>query len=310
MKNFDPDFSSSTFDEPTKAPSLHLNIFGPLSATLGTSKEKLELAQSGRELLGCLALHAYGTPLRRERLAEMLWPGIDPDLSRRRLRTGLWRLRKAMGSTHQNIITQNSEHIWLAFDTTARPAAHEVFRCRVETHCQTPPVEMRLEAFDDLTTLLNTYSGPLMDGIDASWVQPDREQFADLYLRGLDCQLKWYRSNGQAEDSICTAKQMLKLDPYREDVHAMLIGLYAAAGQPRRAIAQYHDCDGVLQDDLGIEATQARNALHDALLKRQALQSPTHKTPTELEHVLVGLQHSVRALSAQVDALRAALTDR
>lgn len=318
MKSVDPGQLSGTI-APLRHHTVVIDIFGPLNVRKCGCDTRLTATHGTQELLGFLALHAHSLPVSRDKLCDTLWPEAAPDKARRRLRTALWRCRKTLGGLGAGLIGQNADQLWLNLADPQRALPHLAFQAEIAQITQAPDTRPDTERDCQMARLsdcLARYTAPLLDGLDADWIAPERARFADLFLRGLNSQLAWYRAEGRANASIDTAKTLLAHDPYREDVHAMLIGLYAATGQPRKALAQYRDCDGMMRDDLGLQAHQAQTALHDALLARAAPTAqpcaksaprPAAPPQNDLASVLTGLQDSIRALSEQVDALRESL---
>ena len=77
-----------------KAP-LYLTLIGGFALWRG--REELRVAASGQRLIALLAIK--GRPVRRLRVAGMLWPDYSTDRSLADLRTALWR------------VNQSSEHV-------------------------------------------------------------------------------------------------------------------------------------------------------------------------------------------------------
>lgn len=312
---------SSRDDSEPAVRGLSIDLFGDVSVVDLDAGHEFKLPHASQELIGCLAMHAAAQPIRRERLAELLWPDCTADASRCRLRTALWRLRSGLGEGLNQTIRQDNERVWLSADIVARPR-HIEFAQELEAVCAVPIDEMTRSEFDRLTSLLRLYVGPIMDGFESEWIMPEREHHHEIYMRGLDRELTWYRAHGNHDATVAAARSLLKLDPYREDIHAMLIGLYAALGQQKRAVKQYHDCDIALREDLGIVPNKAREALSLAISGHDLEDMPAFPCQTrtkarppagkgkDVAAVLAGIENNIRDLSAQIAALRDALSNR
>lgn len=284
---------------------LNVDVFGGIAAVDSRNAGSLALSRAGQELLGCLVLVAADRPLRREALAEMLWPDCDLDASRQRLRSALWRLRRSLGTGLRAAVCHDGDRVWCDRNHLA-PLPHARFAETIETCCAGPVEAMTAEDFRHLDAALELYAAPVMDGFDSTWILPHRERFAELYCRGLERQITWYRTHGNPEATIRAGRTLLREDPYREDVHAMLIGLYAAAGQPRRALRQFHDCRAAIEEDLGVAPTNARAALQKALVAPAQPAAPAG-AGVRIDEILEGLQQTIQTLNRQIGVLRTAL---
>lgn len=284
------------------APLFRATLFGDVTISRVSDGHSCAVPRASRQVLGCLALYATARPIRRETLIEMLWPDANPETALGRLRTTLWRLKHGLGQAGDGLVCPDTTTIQLD------PALgcvwdHGRFAAGVSRHLATPMAQMTAADFADLDAVLSLYTAPLMAGYDAAWIMPERERFADLYARGLERQIAWFRSCKDQNGMIERARRLLDHDPYREDLHALLITAYAAAGQPRRALHQMRACEDAIQADLGLVPQQARTAL------RRAMQTepPQPEPAPDLAKALARLETSIRQLDRRIAHLSAAL---
>lgn len=290
---------------------LSIDLFGHVTLR-DSARRSISAPKAVRELAGCLALHALARPLRREVLAEMLWPGSGAEASRQRLRTVLWRLRGALGETLAGHVRHDGDAVWL--DGVQPPDSdHARFESGISAACATPLDALTEEDAAALERTLALYAAPLMEGHDGAWIVPHRERFAALYCRGLERQIAWHGARGEADALATAARRLLEVDPYREDIHALLIGHYAGSGQPGRALRQFDACRAAVEQDLGLPAPLARDALGAAQAAAQRAASarslaegpatPTVTAAAELARMLAGLDASIARLNRQIGAL-------
>ncbi|MGB8818832.1 MAG: BTAD domain-containing putative transcriptional regulator [Rhizobiaceae bacterium] len=279
---------------------LTIEVFGDLTVAAGPAGRPLTIPPSARALMGCLALHAVQRPLRREALAEMLWAEAPAEASRARLRTGLWRLRQILG-LHAPALCQDADRVWLD-RTRVVVSAHVRFAQGIEQICALPVEAMTAAQFQELDGLIGLYCGPLLEGQDDDWVKPERARYAELYSRALERQIAAFRAQDNREGTISVARRLLDHDPYREDMHALLIEMFASSGQPQRALRQFRACENALGDDLGIDPSRARAAL------RGALANP--ESPPGLSEVILALDDSIRHLDRQLALVCQIIKDR
>lgn len=300
-------------------PALAIDLFGPVTLRDAQTRHAIAAPRAMRALAGCLALEAATRPVRREVLAEMLWPDCGAEASRQRLRTALWRLRQALGTPHAALVRHDPEAVWLD-RPPAWTAAHRAFETGIAAACAVPLDAMAAPDAEALAEALALYAGPLMEGHDGAWIVPHRERFAELYARGLQRLLAWQRARGDAGAAAATAQRLLAVEPYREDLHAALIAHYAGTGQPGQALRQFDRCRSALEEDLGMQPRAAREALAAALARAGQVAAAASLTelpapdgsPTEglialLERLDASLARLDRAIAGLADRLSAAL---
>jgi DNA-binding SARP family transcriptional activator len=279
-----------------------INLFGGLStSTAGSDPEKLDLSPSGAALFGLLALGVGKRTLRREQLTETLWPDCAPAKQRARLRTALWRLRKGLPGWAQGMIRQVGDASEMHLPEGAR-LVHTGFETTVIRMCSTDVAQMTDADFTALDACLRRYGGPLLDGVNGDWVLAEREKFAEIYCQGLAHQIHYLRVQGRDHETIRAGRKLLEVDPYREDVHATLIEIYARAGRPERAQRQYQTCQQLFEDDLGISPMLAQVTLHAA---RGA--GPCAGVGEDVVQMVQALHVNLEAMAAQVRRIQEAL---
>ena len=290
---------------------LSIDLFGEVTLRDG-ARRAIAAPRAVRELAACLALNAAARPVRREALAEMLWPDSGADASRQRLRTALWRLRGALGEDLAELLCQDADTVWLNPDRLG-DTCHGRFEAGIVAACTVPPGSASEADTAALEQTLALYAAPLMEAHDSAWIVPHRERFANLYCQGLERQIAWHRSHGDTAALADAARRLLAVDPYREDIHALLIGHYAGCGQPRRALHQFEVCRSAIEQDLGLAAPLARDALGMArAAAAQAVaahslaespQTPSVTAAADLARMLAGLDTSIAQLNRRIGTL-------
>lgn len=122
-----------------------------------------------------VALVALRRAVHVEELTEVLWPGTEPTVARRRLRNVLTRVRQAVGP----LLVRGGDRIELAPDVAVD---HHVLEAAVRRALAQPPGVARTAA---LTDLLARHRGPLLpEAAYDEWAQPARRQ-AEVRLEAL-----------------------------------------------------------------------------------------------------------------------------
>ncbi|MBN1180200.1 MAG: tetratricopeptide repeat protein [Anaerolineae bacterium] len=249
-----------------------------------------------RALLAYLALHV-GTPLRRETLADLLWPDQSRPEALHTLRQTLNRLRRAIGdreatplflhATRQMIQFDSDSDYWLDTHAFARLIA----AIRAHAH-------RRLEAcracMQCLTEAADLYRGDLLPGFNLNslpfqeWLTIEREclhrQAMEAFYHLADC----HNRRGEYAQGQDYAQRQLELEPWREEAHRQLMESLALSGQRSAALAQYEVCCRTLSEELGVEPETETLSLYEQI-RSGGLQiggMPPHNLPAPLTRFL------------------------
>jgi DNA-binding SARP family transcriptional activator len=93
------------------------------------------------------------------------------------------------------------------------------------------------------------------------WVNSERAQLNELFLRALNGLLTHYVAMRDSENGIPIAIRLLTLDRLREDVHRALMQFYLQQGRRGAALKQYEGCRSILRDELNVEPEIETEAL-------------------------------------------------
>lgn len=224
-------------------------------------------------------------PIRREVLADQLWPEISKESQRGRLRTALWRLGQGLPTWASGAIKKMGDGIALELPKNVT-FTHLEFEAVVGGACKTDFADMTDDTFQDLDRCLRRYSGPLMEGYDAEWITYERQRFADLYCEGLERQIGYLRYHGRDHETIRACRKLLCVDPYREDIHNSLIGTFARMGRAHDARLEKHRRDDVLTNDLGVDADAEMSPLLPVMLEIKNAISQLSDNMQKMQHRL------------------------
>lgn len=284
---------------------VEISIFGCPTATHdGGTSTAFDLSPTGTALFGLLALRAVTRPVRRETLGEHLWPDCPEKRQKARMRTALWRLTQGLPDWARGMVRRSGELIELRLPAGVT-LTHDRFDEVVSDLCSAPVSRMTDTDYNRLDRWLRRYCGPLLDGVDADWVRADREKFSDIYCQGLDHQIRYLRENGRDHETIRAGRRLLGVDPYREDVHAAMIGSYARMGRPDDAARQMRTCEALFQRDLGITPATLSPGL--AGPHRGFGPLTRNQPPADVLALVTDMQRSLGRLAEQLARVRAAL---
>ncbi len=213
--------SHETSALPCKA--LKISVFGELQVAQSGQTQQLPPSRKARALLAYLAM--TGRPVRRERLCEMLWS--IPDDPRASLRWALSRIRKVIDTPDIQRIQADRERIAIDLSdvevdfVTARSLLFD---------------SDRIISAKDLSTIANTLSETVLDGLDyageqdfETWLMGEREDARLMQVNALR-RLATHADLDPA-DRIKWSYRWLDLMPFEAQAANSLIADFRATGR-------------------------------------------------------------------------------
>jgi len=199
-----------------------------------------------------LALLAYLVAERgmhsRESLMALLWPESSQSNAAATLRTTLSRLRKTLGSIGNALITEGGN---VGFYTNPLIDL-DLDWLRTATHEDTSPDELRSILTVDKGELLEGFSLPDAPAFD-DWVSIQRgvcqRQLEAIYDRLSQHLLSIHDSAAAVETSV----RWVTRAPLSEQAYRRLMAAQALNGQRPAALVTYHQLQGTLKKELGLQ---------------------------------------------------------
>jgi DNA-binding SARP family transcriptional activator/tetratricopeptide (TPR) repeat protein len=257
-----------------------------LCGRLSVELDGVELVQSlrGKQvplLLAYLVLNR-DRPVGRDELIGALWPETAPQSQDAAMRTLLSRLRSALGRD----IVAGRDELGLTLPEPAwvdvEAAASEVWRAQRALDSGDARAAWALAQVP-----LNIASRGLLPGTQASWLEPRRQELADIRLQALEVIGRAGLSLGgtQLGSVERAARTLIDSEPYRESGYVLLMAALAAQGNAAEGLRVFEQLRSLLRDELGIapspEAIQAHERLLNPPAARQTL--TTAATAAEIE---------------------------
>lgn len=233
-----------------------LRIFIVGAVTVSSERTLVEAdlhGPQGRLVFAMLAAE-HRRPVRRDELAEELWPDAVPAAWDAAIRVLASRIRAALRSiadTPTDLIESaiGGYQFRLPADGSidldeASAAIH-----RAEASLDNGLVE---PAGADALVASMIASRPFLPGADGPWASATRERIQDIRVRALECLAEIWLAKGDHGQAARDAEAILRLDPYREPAHRLLMRTHAAAGDRASAARAYRACLEILEADLGV----------------------------------------------------------
>jgi len=254
-------------------PKLFIALLGPVTVLLDGQPVSFGYDKL-RALLAYLALEA-AQPVRRDKLAGLLWPDQTNQSALDSLRQALSRLRQTLGDRQspqpvllierETVQMPLSSEVWVdvqAFqDTLTRTSRH---RHRHPQACE-PCTQQRRQACDayrgDFLTDLSLPDSDLFEDWTTAWRERLSQQAVEAFTQLIDYDER------QGDDPLLrnTILSLLKLDPWNETGHAAWMSLLARSGQRAEAVSHYQKVRQTLYDELGIEPSPALSGVYEKI---------------------------------------------
>ena len=264
----------------------------------------------GVALLGYLLV--VGEVQRREALAMLLWGETTDAKARGSLRTLLYDLQKklpdllAVSRTTVGLVAGHD--YWC--DVVALGAALESphpnpLPQRVRAQTLTAPrgegLEMRA-----LSSTLDLYRGQLLATVyldDApsfqDWLRGEQESWRLRVLAALDGLVGKFEEMGDWESAIRSLRQLLTIEPWREESHRQLMRLLLRTEQLEAGLRQFQECRHLLSTELGVdpapETTTLANQIKSVRNGQISLNLPHLTSP------LVGRRREIAQILGHLD---------
>lgn len=224
-----------------KQPSLHIRLIGTIDVLVHGQAIEHVRTRKDLWLLAYLAVH-HGKTVRREQVADILWPDLGTPAARDNLRHSLWRLRRTLDSA-ADYITTTSTSIMLSDRATVDTT--EFIRLASTVN---------LEAWQAAAGL---WQGRPLAEIDAEWADDAAIMLENAYRELLSRTSHQLEHDGKPVGALVYALRLALLDPYRDDVCRQVMQLLAHAGQRREAEEYYRHFERLLADELDAQPEPA-----------------------------------------------------
>ncbi|NTV63050.1 MAG: transcriptional regulator, partial [Oscillochloris sp.] len=210
-----------------------------------------------RQLLQLLLVER-GRMLPRDRIMDMLWPGLEAEAAANNLRVTLSRLTKAIepnrpeGAPTYYVVQQGDTYGFnIESDHSYDAAAFSVHAEQARSAFQRGRREEALALYRQAISL---YGGNFLpDCLYEDWSVVERERlsllFTEVSLRLGSLLLE----DGLPHEAIGLAWRVLEYDQAQEEAYQLLMRAYGGLGERSTALRLYARCVAALEQDLGVE---------------------------------------------------------
>ncbi|MGD0472453.1 MAG: FxSxx-COOH system tetratricopeptide repeat protein [Candidatus Velthaea sp.] len=221
------------------ARTVRIHLFGRPHLSEDDVPLKFKAPARALSLLTYLFVHG-SAPLSRDAVAFALWPDDMESDARANLRRHLFYLTN-------DVLPPPAPHTpWIVADKRTIG-----WNAEAAAWCDLREFE-RLSTAGDASEAVALYRGDLLEGFEDEWLEAPRERFRELQVRLLLDLIAGSRAAKAHAAGIGYARQLLAIDPWREDGIRALIELRNANGDRAGALATYRDFVKRLEAEMGV----------------------------------------------------------
>jgi len=236
---------------------LQINMLGPVEIIRDPARPLSADAWTTRRARDILCFVASRRQHRasKDLIIDTFWGETDPTVIERNFHPTVSHIRKALNSNQtlkQNLLLYRDGDYLLNPDFAYRIDVEEFDRLVAQGE-----VRRREKAFDQCIqcyqSAVEIYRGEFMQGSYDAWADEQRSYYRKQYLQLIESLARVAQSVGDWFKSIQFSHQILQDDPFREDIHSMLMRAHAALGNKGAVREQYESLRLLLQNELGVE---------------------------------------------------------
>jgi predicted ATPase/DNA-binding SARP family transcriptional activator len=255
------------------APTLILRLLGTPTIERNGQPITALLGSKAQAILYYLALTQQ--PQTRTALTVLLWGDFPEEAARTNLRQTIADLRKVLAP-----FLQIDRHTLALRPESCVVDAVAFVQRMVRALVQPDLVEME--------AALALYRGEFLAGFAVRgapdfdrWQYAEQERLRQLAIRGLEALASAKANAGQVEAAIAHLRQVLALEPWREEAHRQTMEWLARSDQRSAALAQYETLVRLLAEHLGVAPADETIRLRERLVQQQiAADLHSQATPT------------------------------
>jgi predicted ATPase/DNA-binding SARP family transcriptional activator len=235
---------------------LDIHLFGHLEVALDGEPFRFATPRKALQVLAYILLHRQA-PVSREYLAFLLYPDDEEGAAKAKLRATLGDLGKILPQPADRYVSVDVEKIGWNSDAD--------LWLDVEEFAAASNDRARLGEAIEL------YRGDLLPEVYDEWLDVIRERHRNAYLRCLTERVSEARRNANLALAIETARRVLAVDPWREDMVRRIVAMRYESGDRAGALSEYAAFAKRLRAEIGADPMAETTAVAERIARGEAL---------------------------------------
>jgi LuxR family maltose regulon positive regulatory protein len=204
----------------------------------------------------------------KDSIIDTFWRDIDLQTIEKNFHPTMSHIRKALNSKQplkQNFLVYRDGEYQLNSEFSYRIDTEQFdrFIADAETARRERNFDQCISLYEEAIAL---YRGEFMQGSYDDWVEQQRGYYQEQYLRMLESLAAVAEKKQEFMRAMDLAQRILRDDPFREDIHCLVMRAQAALGNRVAVKEQYEALRALLQKELGVEpAAPTQKAYKDLL---------------------------------------------
>lgn len=241
--------------ETTEGHLLHVKCLGNFSCyNDGEEKEPFRFRTAKAEELIALLVHHHGSPVAKERIMDILWPEMDLDKASKNLHATSYYIRDVLSSKGHNDLFIRSKGSY-QLNTDGLKCDLYILLELVE---KSDP--SNLERLEQVSSL---YTGAYLEDKPYEWAMNMRTWLETQYEENQLKLAKQYILMKETDKAEVLLKKIIYQNSICEEAYHLLITSYIKIGDQTNATLYYKKYENALQNELGIEPSDAIRQLLD-----------------------------------------------
>jgi LuxR family maltose regulon positive regulatory protein len=250
---------------------LTINMLGPIEVLRDPARPlgaDAWTTRRARDILCFIASHRHRRAS-KDAIIDAFWGETDLDVIERNFHPTVSHIRKALNSNQplkQNFLLYREGDYQLNQDFSYCIDIEEFDRLLAEGENarRARQFEECIKAYESAIAL---YRGEFMQGSYDTWVDEQRIYYSKQYLQLLESLAAVAEKMKDWSRSMQLAQRILQEDPFREDIHCLLMRSYAAVGNRVAVKEQFEALRRLLVKELGVEPGTETRKTYQELIK-------------------------------------------
>lgn len=262
--------SAVTMPAPQPVTDLTINMLGPVEIFRDPARPLAADAwttKRARDIL-CFIVSRRHRRASKDTIIDTFWGEADFEAVEKNFHPTVSHIRKALNSNQplkQNFLLYRDGDYQLNPEFSYNIDVEEFDRLVAEGE-----TARRAREFDrcisSYEAAIKIYRGDFMQGTYDDWVEEQRSYYREQHLRLLEALAAVAQKTEDWTRSLHLAQQILRDDPYREDVHCMIMRALAGQGNRHAVKEQYETLRKLLKKELGVEPAAETQRVYKELI--------------------------------------------